>query len=394
MALGACARARPNSGTSEPFAVTTVAIEDLPTLSATVVASTFALAFVFGAVAQRTGFCTMGAVADIVNFGDWTRMRQWLLAIAVAVLATNAMAALGLIDTAAAFYTTPRLPVLAYVVGGLLFGFGMVLTGGCGSRSLVRAGGGSLKSLVVLLVLGLSAYVSLRGVLAVVRVYGIERSAIELATRQDLPSLLAAATGLTTATLQWTLGLIVGGVLLAFALARRDFLQPDNLLAGIVIGGVIAGVWFVSGHVGHLAEHPATLEEAFVATNSGRMESLSFVAPVAYTLEWLMFFSDRSRVITLGMAGVFGTFAGAAAYALATGRFRLEGFSDTEDTANHLVGATLMGFGGVTAMGCTIGQGLSGVSTLAAGSWLAFASIVAGAVAGVKYQAWRIARRA
>ncbi|MDL1863167.1 YeeE/YedE family protein [Betaproteobacteria bacterium PRO7] len=372
--------------------MTTVSVEDLPALAATVVASSFALAFVFGAVAQRTGFCTMGAVADVVNFGDWTRMRQWLLAIAVAVLATNGMAAAGVIDLSDAFYTTPRFTPLAYVVGGLLFGFGMVLAGGCGSRTVVRAGGGSLKSLVVFLVLGLSAYISLRGAFAVVRVYGIEPVGVELPTHQDLPSLLAAATGVARPTLQWALGLLVGGALLAFALARRDFLHFDNLLAGIAVGGVIAGVWFVSGYVGRLDEHPVTIEEAFVATNSGRMESLSFVAPVAYTLDWLMFFSDRSKVITLGVAGVLGTFAGSAAYALASGRFRFEGFSDTEDTANHLVGATLMGFGGVTALGCTIGQGLSGVSTLAIGSLLAFASIVAGAVAGVKYQAWRIER--
>lgn len=372
--------------------MTTVSVEDLPALAATVVASTFALAFVFGAVAQRTGFCTMGAVSDIVEFGDWTRMRQWLLAIAVAVLATNGMAAAGLIDTADAFYTTPRFTPLANLVGGLLFGFGMVLTGGCGSRSVVRAGGGSLKSLVVLLVLGFSAYVSLRGALAIVRVYGIEAVGVELPANQDLPSLLAAATGIAKPTLQWVLGLLAGGALLAFVLARRDFLHPDNLLAGVAIGGVIAGVWFVSGYVGRLDEHPVTIEKAFVATNSGRMESLSFVAPIAYTLDWLMFFSDRSRVVTLGIAGVLGAFAGSAAYALATGRFRFEGFRDTEDTANHLVGATLMGFGGVTAVGCTIGQGLSGVSTLALGSLIAFASIVAGAVAGVKYQAWRIGR--
>ncbi|MFN3565265.1 MAG: YeeE/YedE family protein [Burkholderiaceae bacterium] len=372
--------------------MTTVSVDELPALAATVVASTFALAFVFGAVAQRTGFCTMGAVADAVNFGDWTRMRQWLLAIAVAVLGTNGLAAAGLIDLTDAFYTTPRFTALAYVVGGLLFGFGMVLTGGCGSRSVVRAGGGSLKSLVVIIVLGVSAYISLRGALGVVRVYWIEPVGVELRTHQDLPSLLAAATGLAKPTLQRALAVLIGGALLAFVFARRDFLRLDNVLAGVAIGGVIVGVWFVSGYVGRLDEHPVTIEKAFVATNSGRMESLSFVAPIAYTLDWLMFFSDRSKVLTLGVAGVLGTFAGSAAYAIATGSFRFEGFRDTEDTANHLVGATLMGFGGVTALGCTIGQGLTGVSTLALGSWLAFASIVAGAVAGVKYQAWRIAR--
>ncbi len=147
---------------------------DLAALATTVVASIFALAFAFGAITQRTNFCTMGSVADIVTFGDWTRMRQWLLAIAVAILGTNLLAATGVIDTADSFYTSPRFMPLAYVIGGLLFGFGMVLTGGCGSKSLVRAGGGSLKSLVVLVVLGIVAYISLRGLLAVFRVGVIE----------------------------------------------------------------------------------------------------------------------------------------------------------------------------------------------------------------------------
>jgi hypothetical protein len=192
--------------------------------------------------------------------------------------------------------------------------------------------------------------------------------------------------------MQWIVGALFGGGLLVFVLGSRDFLRFDNLLAGIAIGGVITGVWFVSGHVGRLEEHPLLLEETFLATNSGRMESLSFVAPTAYTLDWLMFFSDRSKFISLGVAGVLGMFAGSAAHAIAAGRFRFEGFRNTEDTASHLVGATLMGFGGVTAMGCTVGQGLSGVSTLALGSLLAFASIVTGAVVGVKYQAWRTER--
>ncbi len=129
-------------------------------------------------------------------------------------------------------------------------------------------------------------------------------------------------------------------------------------MAGLGIGAVIVGVWWVSGRLGHLAEHPLTLEEAFLATNSRRMESLSFVAPVAYTMDWLILFSDTSRVLTLGIVSLFGVVLGSGAVALASGSFRWEGFRDTEDTANHLVGAALMGIGGVTAMGCTIGPGL------------------------------------
>jgi hypothetical protein len=188
--------------------------------------------------------------------------------------------------------------------------------------------------------------------------------------------------------------LLGGGALAAWTLASREFRTAENLLAGSAVGAAIVGVWFVSGHIGHVAEHPRTLEEAFVATYSGRMESLSLIAPTAHTLDWLMFFSDRSNLLTLGVAAVAGIVAGSAVVALAGGRFRWEGFSGTEDTANHLVGAALMGFGGVTALGCTVGQGLTGVSTLAIGSLIALAAIILGAVAALRYQQWRIDRGA
>jgi hypothetical protein len=367
-----------------------VTADALPALQTTVLASTFALAFVFGAVAQRIGFCTMGAVADLVNFGDTTRLRQWLFAIAIAMLGTQALAAAGLIDTADSIYTGARFTWLAYLAGGLCFGFGMVLAGGCGSRTLVRIGGGNLKSLVVFVVLGFSAFVTLRGALALVRVGAIEPVAIGLPTTQDLPALLGAASGLAPATAHGVVGLAAVALIAGWALRSPDFRSAGNVLGSGVLGAVVVGVWFVSGHVGHLAEHPLTLEESYVATATGRMESLTFVAPIAHTLDWLMFASDRSKVLTLGIAAVLGTIAGSAAQAVASGRFRWEGFTNTEDTANHLVGGVLMGFGGVTALGCTIGQGLSGLSTLALGSFLAFGAIVAGAVAGVKYQAWRV----
>lgn len=364
---------------------------DLVALATTVVASVFALAFAFGAIAQRTHFCTMGGVADIVSFGDWTRMRQWLLAIAVAILGTNVLAATGVIDTADSFYTSPRFTPLAYVIGGLLFGFGMVLTGGCGSKSLVRAGGGSLKALVVLVVLGIVAYISLRGLLAVFRVGILEPVGARLATPQDLPSLLTGI-GLSKPILQMGLALLLSGALFVVVFRDRSFRTFDNLLAGLGIGAIIVAAWAISGTIGHVEEHPNTLQEAFLRTNSGRMESLSFVAPVAYTIDYLMFFSDTSKVLTIGIVAVLGMITGSAAYALVSRQFRWEGFRDTEDTANHLVGAALMGFGGVTALGCTVGQGLSGVSTLAVGSFMAVAAIVAGAVLALKYQAWRLDR--
>ena len=364
---------------------------DVEALGKVVVACAFVLGVLFGAISQRANFCTMGSVADIVAFGDWTRMRQWLLAIAVAIVGTNLLAAAGVIDTADSFYTAPRFMPLSYVGGGLLFGIGMVLAGGCPSKTLVRVGGGSLKSLVVAIVIGVVAYISLRGLLAVFRVSVIEVVDLEFATTQDLPSLLTL-TGLAKPVAQAAAGLGFAGALAIFVFRDRDFRHFDNLLAGFGIGAIIVVAWVVSGVLGHVAEHPRTLEEAFLRTNSGRMESLSFVAPTAYTLDYLMLFSDASRVITLGVAAVIGAIAGSALTAIASGRFRWEGFRDTEDTANHLVGGALMGFGGVTALGCTIGQGLSGASTLALGSFLALASIIAGAVLGLKYQSWRLER--
>ena len=365
---------------------------ELPDLMARVLWAAFALAVAFGAIAQRTHFCTMGAVADIVNIGDWTRMRMWLLAIGVTMIGFNAMVSLGWVRAADSLYAGPRLIWLSYLLGGAMFGFGMVLASGCGSKTLVRIGGGSLKSVIVFCVLAIAAYATLRGVVAVARVASIDRVAIDLPAGQDLPSLLAASFGSAAATWALPLGGGIGLALIAFVLARPEGRAPETLFAGVGIGLVIVGVWWVSGRLGHIAEHPLTLEDTFIATNSRRMESLSFVAPLAYTVDWLILYSDTGKVLTLGIVSTFGVVVGSALVAVLNRSFRWEGFGGTEDTANHIVGAVLMGVGGVTALGCTIGQGLSGVSTLAIGSFITLAAIVAGAVAALRYQVWRLDR--
>jgi uncharacterized protein len=367
---------------------------DMGALASQVLWATFALGIAFGAIAQRTHFCTMGAVADIVNIGDWSRMRMWVLAIGVAMIGFNTMVALGWVDAAKSLYAGPRLIWLSNALGGLLFGFGMVLASGCGSKTLVRIGGGNLKSLVVFFVLGLAAFATLRGITGVARVATVDRVAVDLGRSQDLPSLLAGPLGLAEPGAALLLGLLIGGALVLWVLLRAEGRSRDVLLGGIGIGAVIAAMWWVSGRLGHVAEDPNTLQEAFVATNSQRMESLSFVAPIAYTIDWLIFFSDKSKVLTIGIVSTVGVVVGSALVALLTRSFRWEGFGSVEDTANHLVGATLMGVGGVTAMGCTIGQGLSGMSTLALGSFIAFAGIVAGAVLALRYQVWRLERMA
>jgi uncharacterized protein len=367
---------------------------DLTALTHTVAWASFAIAFVLGAVMNRTNFCTMGAVSDIVNMSEWTRMRMWICAIAVAIIGTQTLAAIGWVDLTQSFYTQPTLSWLSHLIGGLAFGFGMVLASGCGSKTLVRVGAGSLKSLIVFIVLGLFAYMTLRGVFGVWRTRHIDTVTLSLVAGQDLPRLIAAnqpaALAASLATTRWVLGLGIGGALLAWCLTKREFRNFDSLLGGLTVGLAIVAIWFVSGHVGFVAEHPKTLEAAWLATNSGRPESLSFVAPIAYTLELLMLWSDKSRIVTVGIASTLGMIAGSAAYALASKQFRWEGFRTTEDTANHLVGAALMGVGGVTALGCTIGQGLSGLSTLALGSLISFVAIIAGAVLAMRYQTWRI----
>ncbi len=365
---------------------------ELAELAVLVLWATLALSMAFGAISQRTHFCTMGAVADVVNMGDWTRMRAWILAMGVAAIGFNTMVALGWVQAGNSVYASPQLLWLSHLVGGALFGFGMVLASGCGGKTLVRLGGGSLKSLVVFLVMAVTAYATLRGATAVLRQRSVDQVVLALPSGQDLPSLLTHVTGWPLPTTALMLGLCLGGAALVFALARPEGRQRDTLLSGLGLGAIVALMWWVSGRLGHLAESPLTLEEVFLATNSRRMESFTFVAPTAYTLHWFMLFSDQLNVLTVGIVSTAGVVLGSALMALLSGTFRWEGFAGTEDTANHVVGGALMGVGGVTALGCTVGQGLSGVSTLALGSFIAVAGIMAGAVLALRWQIWRLDR--
>jgi len=363
----------------------------LLTLQNQVLLAALGLGLAFGAIAQCTHFCTMGAVADVVNIGDWMRLRMWALAGGVAMLGFNTMVGLGWVKAADTLYAVPSMLWLSQVVGGLMFGFGMVLASGCGSKTLVRIGGGNLKSLVVFGVIGLSAWATLRGITAVLRVNTVDRVQLNLPNGQDLPSLAAGLGGTPGQRALW-LGVLIGGALMCWALARREGRRAESLLGGIGVGLLVVGLWWVSGVLGHVAEHPQTLEAAFLVTNSQRMESFSFVAPLAYVLDGLVFFSDSSKRLTQGMVLVPGVVLGSAAMALANRSFRWEGFRGVEDTVSHLVGATLMGVGGITAVGCTIGQGLSGLSTLSLGSFVALASIIVGAVLALRWQIWRVER--
>jgi len=354
----------------------------------------FVLAFIFGAVGHQANFCTMGAVSDMVNMGDWSRMRMWLLSIAIAILGANGLQALGYIDLSKSIYLAPDFTWLAHILGGLVFGVGMTLASGCGSKTLIRLGAGDLRSLVVFAFLGISSYMTLKGLFGVWRTGYIEPVAVNFLAYgingQDLPTLLSGVIGIGKQTLQIAVAGIVAAVILAFVFKDHRFRSNRNyVFAGLAVGLVVVGGWYVTGHIGY-AENPDTLEMTFFGTNTRAAESLTFVAPLGYSLELLMLWSDSSLHVSFGIAAVAGVIAGSFAHATFSKNFRMQGFRDAKDTANHMLGGVLMGFGGVTALGCTIGQGITGFSTLALGSIITFFAIVTGAALTMKYQYWKM----
>ena len=367
---------------------------DASALIKTIVWWGFGLGVVFGFIANKTNFCTMGAVSDVVNMGHWGRMRAWLLAIAVAMIGTNVLAYLGYVDLSKTIYTGNNFPWLAYIVGGFCFGVGMTLASGCANRTLVRVGGGNLRSVVVFIYLGFAAMVTLKGILGAFRVNVLQTPAvtIQFDHGQTLPALLSGIGGLSPSTLQLAIAGVIGLAILIFVFMDRTFRKSlDNNLSGLIVGLIVVGGWYVTGHLG-FGENPDTLEMTYLGTNTHLAESMSFVAPTAYTLEYWAYWTDASNIVTFGVATIFGVGIGSFLYALITKSFRWEAFSSAQDMFYHIIGGTLMGFGGVTAMGCTIGQGITGVSTLSLGSFLALASIVAGSAITMKIQ-YRIMMR-
>ena len=361
-----------------------------------VVTAGFALAFVFGLTAARTNFCTMGALSDVVNMGSWTRMRTWMLAVAVALLGTALLSLTGQIELAKSVPQRPMLPWLSLLAGGLMFGVGMTIAGGCANRNLVRVGGGSIRSLVVLTFMAIASYMALKGLFGQWRVNWLDPARIDLAAfgwkDSSLATALAKATGLDARTALAVTAAAAGAALLAFVFKDRRFRSNGRQVTGaVVLGAIVAAGWYVTGHLGY-GENPDTLETVYHATNTRTLESFSYVAPLAYSLELLMLWTDKSLHVTFGIALVLGTIAGSAVHSVATRTFRWEGFASTVDLRNQIVGAIMMGAGGVTALGCTIGQGLSGLSTMSIGSMIAVAGIVVGSVATLKVLVWQAER--
>ena len=342
----------------------------------------FLIGIVFGAVVQKTNFCTMGGISDWINIGSKDRLRAWFLGIGIAIVITQFMQHRGIVDLGEAIYLTPNFGWLGHIAGGFRFGVGMTLASGCGQRTLVRVGGGNLKSLVVLLLLGLSAYMTMRGLLALIRVQVIEATNFNLGgagvADQGIDTLVAAAAGIENSTpITWVVTAIIGGGLIIYALAAASFRRSfDNMLAGVAVGLIIPAGWYVTGVVGFDDFDPV------------RLESYTFIAPAGESLMYLMTFTGST--IDFGVAAVGGVILGSFLYAVATRKFRLETFNDRADMVRHMLGGVGMGVGGVLALGCTIGQGVTGMSTLALGSLVSLISIIAGSVVTMKIQYSRI----
>ena len=342
----------------------------------------FLVGVIFGAVVNKTNFCTMGAVSDWVNMGNKGRLRAWLLSIGIAILVTQTLHIKGVIDFSEAIYLTPNFGWLGALSGGLLFGIGMTLASGCANRTLVRVGGGNLKSLVVMILIGLTAYMTMRGLLSYLRINVIETANIDLTAYgmadQGIVTLVSSALRLENSTvIRGITSLLAGAGLVVYALKGRELRQNfDNMLAGISIGLIIPAGWYITGVVGLDDFEPV------------RLESYTFTGPTADSLMYLQTFSGST--IGFGVAAVFGVILGSFLYVILTGKFRLETFTNSVDMIRHMLGGVLMGFGGVLALGCTIGQGISGMSTLALGSLLTLISIIFGSALTMKVDYYRL----
>lgn len=363
-----------------------------------ILGSIFVVAALTGAVVNKTNFCTMGAVSDWVNMGDTGRMRSWLLAIAVAMLGVAALELSGhrLGNDTFPPYRSSGFAWLRYIVGGALFGIGMTLGSGCGNKTLIRLGGGNLKSFVVLAAAAIGAYFMLwTGFYEKAFDVWVQPTTLDL-KRFGIPGQgLGDVMGRGTwgANANAAVGIVAGLAIAAFALASRDFRGSfDNLLGGIVVGlAVVAGWWLTSGTLGEAWKEQAMM----AATPPSRVatQSLTFISPMGDLVRYLQA-PTRLEYVNFGIAAFLGIIVGSAAWSLATRRARVEWFRTGGDAASHLAGGTLMGVGGVLAMGCTIGQGVTGVSTLAMGSILALGATIAGAAATMKFQYWRMMREA
>ena len=374
--------------------------------------STFVVALILGLVANKTNFCTMGAVSDWVNIGDTSRMRAWLFAIAVGVLGVMALEAAGMINLASTFppYRQNQLLWIENLLGGLMFGIGMTLASGCGSKTLIRVGGGNIKSVMVLIVIAVIAYYMINPfpgsdkTLYSQLFYGwVNPLAGSLSTNQDLGAMIFGADKVALGRL--VMGSVVGVLLLIFIFKSRDFRGNfDHILGGLVVGLAVIAGWYISSNVMVNAETETVTLQKYVQdwdllakpddvkpALAGPLapQSYTFINPMGQTLGYVTHGFDKT-LLTFGVMALAGVIFGSFLWALISRSFRFEWFASFKDFFNHFIGAILMGFGGVLAMGCTIGQAVTGISTLALGSFLTFFAILLGSALTMKIQYYKM----
>ncbi len=373
--------------------------------------STFIIALIMGAVVNKTNFCTMGAVSDMVNIGDYGRFRAWLLAIAVAMLGVTGLEYLGMVEVNNTFppYRNGQLLLAENILGGLMFGIGMTFASGCGNKTLIRIGGGNLKSVLVFIVIALIAWYMInpfpgtdKTLFSVLFYDWIRPLSIDLSSQQDIGAVISSE---NTAMLRLLAGGLIGLLLLVLIFRSVDFRSSrDNILGGLVVGLVILVAWYTSSNITVNADDSLysmtdyySEWDMLAESNAGKPErgsavaaqSFTFINPIGQGYGYVQSGFERA-MISFGLVAVAGVILGSLLWSLISRSFRIEWFVNMKDFFTHLVGAILMGFGGVMAMGCTIGQGITGVSTLAIGSILTFFSIVFGSAMTMKIQYYKM----
>jgi len=332
-----------------------------------VLLSGFAIGLAFGVVGLLSGFCLTSGMRNWTTKGDGVLLRTFALAAGTAVIASQLLAATDLVDLSKSIYLQPSFSAPLILFGGLIFGYGMVLANACASRALVLLGRGNLRSLVVIIIIAIVAEMTLRGLIAPARLAFLNWTAVA-PKAISLPSLL---TGLDAAAAHIVAGLLFGGTLMAFALASAPFRRvTGQVAAGLFIGLLIPAAWFATGYLGNDDFNPVAIT------------SLTFINPIADSVQYIML--STGSTVNFGIAVVAGVLVGSFGTAILTGRFELEGYNSPRHMLRSISGAALMGAGGAMAYGCSIGQGLTGLSTLGLPSLIGVAGILLGAAAALR----------
>ena len=365
-------------------------------ITTTLLIYTSILGFILGYVVNKTNFCTMGAVSDLVNIGDSSRLKAWLLAITTAIVGVTSLEYLGIVDVSESRipYRNSVLFWPRYIIGGIMFGIGMTLASGCGNKILIRIGGGNLKSIFVLLIAGLMALLMTRtdfyGLIFHSWMSPISPDLAKLGIPdQSVQTIFSSLTNIDAGNILITIfiPLLICVFLLKYIFSSYTNLSSDNILSGVVVGLVVTFAWLISG--GELGqawiENNDFLDTPYPAVG---VQSFTFINPMGETLLFTSNIFDNF-FLTFGVAALLSTIAGSFVYSILSNNLRIEWFANRHDFFRHMIGGILIGIGGVLSLGCTIGQGVSGVSTLAIGSVITLISIIFGASLMMKIEYYK-----